>query len=177
MNFTVQRPPLAHLEQQARWLALLVVAVGLHIFEASLPSLGPWFKPGLANLVTLLVLFWMGARAAIAIALGRVLVGSFFIGTLFTPTVLVAFIAALVAALVMIICWRMVPGISLVGVSLMGALAHMLTQFVTVEQLFIQQGVLYYVLPPLLLLAVITGWINGVLASYISARLSYDISH
>ncbi|MFQ5518785.1 MAG: Gx transporter family protein, partial [Mariprofundus sp.] len=75
------------------------------------------------------------------------------------------------AALVMIAAWRWLPGISLVGVSLLGALAHMLAQFTTVEFLFIQQPALYYALPPLLLLSCISGWINGALAGYIAARL------
>lgn len=168
------RPPLAQLESRVRWLALLLLAIGLHLFEAGLPSLGPWFKPGLANLVTLLVLVMMGPRAALGIAVGRVIIGSFFIGTLFTPTFVISMAGAVAAALVMIIAWRMISGISLVGISLLGALAHMVAQFVTVESLFIQQSALYYALPPLLLLSCITGWINGALAGYIAGRLAYD---
>jgi len=169
----LSRPPLAELEAKARWLALLMLAIGLHVFEASLPSLGPWFKPGLANLVTLLALVWMGPKAAVSLALGRVIVGSFFIGTLFTPTFIISMAGALSATIVMIAAWRWIAGISLVGISLLGALAHMLAQFVTVESLFIQQPALYYALPPLLVLSCISGWINGALAGYIAARL-YD---
>ncbi len=170
---SLSRPPLAELEAQTRWLALLMLAIGLAVFEASLPSLGPWFKPGLANLVTLLALTWMGPRAAISLALGRVIVGSFFIGTLFTPTFIMSMTGGLSAALIMIAAWRCIPGISLVGISLLGALAHMLAQFVTVEFLFIQQPALYYALPPLLALSCISGWINGALAEYIAARLGH----
>ncbi|MFQ5345366.1 MAG: Gx transporter family protein [Mariprofundus sp.] len=170
----LSRPSLPELESKSRWLALLMLAVGLHVFEASLPSLGPWFKPGLANLVTLLALVLMGQRAAVSLAIGRVVFGSFFIGTLFTPTFIISMAGGLTAALVMIAAWRWIPGISLIGVSLMGALAHMLAQFVTVESLFIQQPALYYALPPLLVLSCISGWINGALAGYIVARLSHE---
>lgn len=170
------RPSLAELESRSRWLALLLLAVGLHLFEAALPNLGPWFKPGLANLVTLLALALMGPRAALTLALGRVVVGSFFIGTLFTPTFLISLSGGLAAAVVMIAAWRWLPGISLVGASLLGALAHMVAQFVTVETLFIQQEALYYALPPLLLLSCLSGWINGALAGYIAARLAHEIS-
>jgi len=168
------RPPLSELERKARWLALLMLAIGLHVFEASLPSLGPWFKPGLANLVTLLALVMMGPRAAISLAIARVVVGSFFIGTLFTPTFIIAMAGGLSASLVMVAAWRWIPGITLVGVSLLGALAHMLAQFVSVEALFIQQAALYYALPPLLILSCISGWINGALAEYICARLAHE---
>jgi len=168
------RPPLSELETKARWLALLLLAIGLHVFEASLPSLGPWFKPGLANLVTLLTLVLMGPRAAVALAIARIVVGSFFIGTLFTPTFIIAMAGGLAATAVMIAAWRWLPGMSLVGISLLAALAHMLAQFITVEALFIQQAALYYALPPLLLLSCISGWINGALAEYICARLCHE---
>ncbi|MDQ6982731.1 MAG: Gx transporter family protein [Mariprofundus sp.] len=170
-QMTLSRPSLPELESKSRWLALLMLAIGLHVFEASLPSLGPWFKPGLANLVTLLALVLMGQRAAVSLAIGRVIVGSFFIGTLFTPTFMISMAGGLTAALVMIAAWRWIPAISLIGVSLLGALAHMLAQFVTVEFLFIQQAALYYALPPLLVLSCISGWINGALAGYIAGHL------
>jgi heptaprenyl diphosphate synthase len=173
-EITLTRPPLAEVSSQARWLALLMLAIGLTVFEASLPSLGPWFKPGLANLVTLLALLLMGPRAAMKLAIGRIIVGSFFIGTLFTPTFIISMAGGLTAALVMIAAWRWIPGISLVGISLLGALAHMLAQFVSVEFLFIQQPALYYALPPLLAISCISGWINGALAGYICAHLGNE---
>ncbi|MDX8404823.1 MAG: Gx transporter family protein [Mariprofundus sp.] len=166
------RPALHELEEKARWLALLMLAIGLHVFESSLPTLGPWFKPGLANLVTLLVLIRMGPKAAVLLAVGRVIIGAFFIGTLFTPTVVISMSGALSAALAMIVVWRWLPGVSLIGISLLAALAHMLAQFIAVEALFIQQPALFYALPPLLLLSIISGWLNGALAMYIAARLS-----
>jgi heptaprenyl diphosphate synthase len=176
LNSTVlSRPPLHELEARARWLALLMLAIGLHVFEAALPSLGPWFKPGLANLITLLALVLMGPKQALSLALGRVIIGSFFIGTLFTPTFVISLAGGMAAAFAMIAAWRWIPGTSLVGVSLLGALTHMLAQFVTVESLFIQQPALYYALPPLLLLSCISGWINGALAGYIAARLAHEL--
>jgi len=171
MNNAIVRPDLAQLEEKARWLALLLLAIGLHVFEASLPSLGPWFKLGLANLVTLLALVWMGPRAALLLAIARVIIGAFFIGTLFTPTFVISMAGALAAVAVMVLCWRFLPSASLIGISLLAALAHMLAQFVAVESLFIQQAALFYALPPLLLLSTISGWLNGALAMYIAARL------
>ena len=170
----IERPSLNEIEGKMRWLTLLLLAVGLHIFEAGLPSLGPWFKPGLANLITLLALAMLGPRAAISLAVGRVIVGSFFIGTLFTPTFVISLTAGVVSALVMVASYRLIPRISLVGVSLLGALAHMVAQFMTVETLFIQQPALYYLLPSFLLLSAVTGWINGALAGYIVARFNHE---
>jgi len=171
---SIPRPPLAELEEKAKWMSLLLLAVGLHLFEAALPSLGPWFKPGLANVMTLLALVLLGPKAAAMLAIWRVIIGSFFIGTLFTPTFVISMAGGIAAAAVMLAVWRTIPGITLIGISLLGALAHMVVQFVTVESLFIQQHALYYLLPPLLLLSAITGWINGGLATYIVSQVTRE---
>ncbi|MDX8409673.1 MAG: Gx transporter family protein [Mariprofundales bacterium] len=162
---------LAALKLRYRWLILLVLAAGLHLFESLLPSLGPWFKPGLANIVTLIALVLLGARAAFTLALARVVVGSLFIGTFFTPTMVVSALAALAAAGVMVLLWRVRCGLSLIGISLAAAVTHMVTQFVVVEAWIVQQPTLFYLLPPLLLLAAVTGWINGAIAHYVTTRL------
>jgi len=168
---SIPRPPLAQLERQTKWLVLLLLAIGLHVFEAALPSLGPWFKPGLANIMTLLALVLLGPRAALMLAIWRVIVGSFLIGTLFTPTFVISLAGGVASAVVMLLIWRTIPGITLIGISLIAALTHMTIQFITVESLFIHQHALYYLLPPLLLLSVVTGWINGGLAAYIVSRI------
>jgi uncharacterized membrane protein len=166
------RPSLASLEKKAHWLGLLLLASGLHVFEASMPSLGPWFKLGLANIITIIALATMGAKAAASLAIGRVIIGAFFIGTMFTPTFIISLSATTAATVTMLLAWRFIPNISLIGISLLGALAHMCSQFVVVEQLFIQQTALYYLLPPLLVLSCATGWLNGALATYITAQLN-----
>lgn len=166
------RPSLASLEKKAYWLGLLLLASGLHVFEAAMPSLGPWFKLGLANIITLIALASMGTKAAASLAIGRVIIGAFFIGTMFTPTFVISLTATLASTATMLLAWHFIPRISLIGVSLLGALAHMCSQFVVVEQLFIHQIALYYLLPPLLVLSCATGWLNGALATYITAQLN-----
>ena len=152
-------------------MALLMLAVGIHVLESALPGLGPWFKPGLANIVTLVALVMLGPKEALMLAMARVVVGALFIGTLFTPTFIMSLSGALTAALVMLTAWRIIPGISLVGISLLGAAAHMLVQFATVETLFIRHAALFYLLPPFLLVAALTGWLNGVAAQHITGQL------
>jgi len=167
----IPRPSLAELHSKAQWMAMLMLAVGMHVFESALPGLGPWFKPGLANIITLVVLVMLGPREALMLAVARVVVGALFIGTLFTPTFIMSLSGAVAATLVMLAAWRSIPGISLIGISLLGAVAHMLAQFVIVEALFIQQSALFYLLPPFMLVAALTGWLNGVAARYITTHL------
>jgi len=168
------RPSLKSLEDKAVWLSFVLLAIGLHVFEATLPSLGPWFKLGLANIMTLLALVMLGARAAFMLAIARVVIGSIFIGTLFTPTFFISLAGALTAATVLVILYKMFPRMSLISLSLLAAVAHMSGQFIAVETWFIQQPAIYYLLPPLLLLSCISGWINGVISSYIWQRLKKE---
>jgi len=168
-----QRPELSFLSEQALWVSLLVLACSIHIFEASLPGLGPWFKLGLANGVTLIALAWLGMRAALMLAVCRVVVASFFIGTLFTPTFFIALSASLVAAAVMFLVFYITP-LSLIGISVLCAITHMVIQFMVVEYFFIQQVTLYYALPPLLLLSCFSGWFNGAWAMMVVQRLGHE---
>jgi len=165
------RPSLKSLEDKAIWLSFVLLAIGLHVFEAALPNLGPWFKLGLANIMTLLALMVLGARAAFSLAIARVIIGSAFIGTLLTPTFFISLAGALTAATVMVFLYKLCPRISLISLSVLAAVAHMSGQFITVETWFIQQPALYYILPPLLLLSCVSGWINGAIATYIWQRL------
>lgn len=167
----IPRPSLESLEKKSVWLTFLLLAIGLHVFESTLPSLGPWFKLGLANIMTLLALIFLGPRAAFSLAVARVVVGSAFIGTLLTPTFFISLAGTLAAAVVLVGVFQLLPRISLISLSMLAAIAHMAGQFVAVENWFIQQAALYYILPPLLMLALLSGWVNGALATYISQHL------
>ncbi|MDX8384285.1 MAG: Gx transporter family protein [Ghiorsea sp.] len=167
------KPSLKSLKNKAMWLSFLLLGIGLHVFESTLPNLGPWFKLGLANIMTLLALVMIGPRAAFGLAIARVIVGSVFIGTLLTPTFFISLAGALAAAVVMLLSVTLVPRISLISLSLLAAVAHMLAQFVVVESWFIQQAAVYYLLPPLLLLSCLSGWLNGAIAHYIYKQIRH----
>jgi len=171
------RPPLEELQHKAQWMSLLMLAVSMHVLEAGLPGLGPWLKPGLANVITLVTLVLLGPKAALALAITRVFAGSMLIGTMLTPTFVMSLCGALGAALVMLAAWRWLPGVSLIGISLLGAIAHMLLQFIVVESFFIQQAAIYYLLPPFLLASCITGWVNGAIAAYMTDNIINKTIH
>ena len=66
----------------ARWAAL---AVALSLVDASLPTPLPGLKPGLANIVTLVVLMRFGMGAAVSVSLLRLVATGLVLGSLFTP--------------------------------------------------------------------------------------------
>ena len=64
---------------------MAAVALGLTVLESAIPSPLPGVKPGLANIVTLVVLERYGWRVAAWVSLLRVLAGSLLFGNFFAP--------------------------------------------------------------------------------------------
>lgn len=152
---------------------LLALGVVLYVAEALyLPSLPiPGAKLGLANVVTLLVLFLYGWREAIANAVLRTIVGSVAAGTLLTPAFFFSFVGALVSALVMIAVFTFFFGkLSLVGISLAGAVSHNLAQTVLASFL-LSHWAIFLQTPLLILIAILAGSFNGLCANCVIARI------
>src|SRR5450759_2517025 len=64
---------------------MAAVALGLTILESAIPSPLPGVKPGLANIVTLIVLARYGWRTAAWVSLLRVVAGSLLFGNFLAP--------------------------------------------------------------------------------------------
>ena len=153
-------------------LALLVsVGLILYIFEAHVPQPLPWVRIGLANLATLLALVLWGFWEALAVLLLRVLLGSMFTGTILSPVFPFALVGGLAGVLTMGAARRFLcPPLSVVGVSILGALAHNISQLVLAHELYIHRGELFLLLPPILLGALLTGCIIGLIVALVTAR-------
>lgn len=158
---------------EARVSGLIVIGLLLFIFEAYLPRPVPWLKFGLANIATLIALYWLGWRAALIVSLFRIVIGSFFTGTLFTPGFFLSLSGGLLALLVMILLFQL-RIFSLLTVSIAGALAHNGGQLWVAATLLFQNPVLWYLLPYLLLTGVITGVVTGVFSFWLLKRLEGD---
>ncbi|MBC7186011.1 MAG: Gx transporter family protein [Calditrichaeota bacterium] len=145
----------------------LLVATGLvlFLFESLIPRPLPWMKPGLANTAGLLALYLFGTREAAAVTVLRVVVGALFIGTLFNPTFLLSLgggIAAVVAMAMAKYFGREL--LSVVGVSVCGATCHNVAQLGLAYVLIVRRVELFFLLPAMLLAAVFTGVLVGLLA-------------
>ena len=66
----------------------IMVALGviLHRLEAHLPLPSPWIKLGLANLMTLVALVFLGFKEAVIVTFLRVVIGSILGGIFLGPT-------------------------------------------------------------------------------------------
>ena len=71
------------------------MAIGLHIFEAVIPSPLPGVKPGIANIVTLYVLYEYGFATAAWVSLLRVFASSLLLGQFLSPTFVLSLCGAI----------------------------------------------------------------------------------
>lgn len=157
----------------AKFAALAVI---IHVLEAALPSPLPGVKPGLANVVTLIVLLRYGWRAALSVALLRVVAASLLLGTFLSPTFLLSFSGA-AAALLMLgsVYWLnqafLRQQLGPIALSATAAMAHMSAQFFVAWQWFIPVPALLNLLPILLMVALFFGLVSGVIAAYVLRAL------
>lgn len=172
---------MTHLEAQ-RWAAdvriarYAALAAAIHILEAGLPSPIPGIKPGLANIVTLIVLWRHGWKAAAAVTLLRVALSGLVLGTLFAPTFWLSLGGALAAlgALLAGAAWRRylprwAPGP--LGLSLLAACAHIHGQFWLAWAWFIPHPGLGALLPLLQGAAIASGLLTGLLSARVLQRM------
>ncbi len=158
----------------AYWLYMgLLIAAGLllFLFESLIPRPLPWFKPGLANLLTVLALYRFDSRSAIIVTLGRILLAALILGTLFSPMFWLSISAGCSAAMVMAVLYRAGKRLfSPIGISLAGAVAHNVTQLLMAWLLIVGDAHIFLLLPLLLLPALFTGPLVGVVAVLILRR-------
>nr|NIS40465.1 Gx transporter family protein [Desulfuromonadales bacterium] len=155
------------------FLALFTaLAIALHSVEYLLPSPTPWFRLGFANILTVCALCLFGGRAAWWVTLGRVLVGSFFLGRFFSPGFFLA-LSGGIAATALMTGVRQACGarIGPVGLSVLGAAGHAVGQLTVAWLLLVRHEGLWLLLPFLLLSALATGIVNGTAADLLMASL------
>lgn len=152
--------------RQRVFLALFIaLAVALHAVEYLLPSPLPWFRFGLANILTLTALFLYGPRAAWTVTLARIMIGSLLLGTLFGPGFLLSLSGGVLATLLMTSAYSLFrPHIGPVGVSVLGALGHAGGQLLIAWLVIVQHPSIWLMLPFFLLFSLISGIINGLAA-------------
>ena len=158
-------------------IALLVsISCVLQISEALIPHPIPGLRLGLANMVTLVALVTLGFRSALEIAVFRTILSSFIMGTFMSPTFILSFTAAIISTLVMgflhwLSSFHKPYRLSIIGVSIMGALSHNMVQLYLAYLILVKHAGIFVFLPWLSIGAVVTGWITGVVAGSVCRRL------
>ncbi|MDD2775867.1 MAG: Gx transporter family protein [Gallionella sp.] len=150
---------------------MAAVALGLTVLENAIPSPLPGVKPGLSNIVTLIVLARYGWRVAAWVSLLRVVAGSLLFGNFLTPGFFLSLSGALCSLLVLA-CAQRLPArwFGAVSHSVYAAFAHIAGQMIVVYLWLIPHNGILYLVPIFATAALVFGTVNGLIAArYIEA--------
>ena len=145
---------------------MAAVALGLTILEGAIPSPLPGVKPGLANIVTLIVLARYGWRTAAWVSLLRVLAGSLLFGNFLTPGFFLSLAGALLSLLVLAFAQHLPKRwFGPVSHSIYAAFAHITGQMAVVYLWLIPHTGIAYLIPIFASAALVFGTVNGLIAA------------
>lgn len=154
---------------------LAALAAVLGVFESMLPILTavPGGKLGIANSITVIVLYIFGAPYALAVSIVRVIVSCMLYGGI--NAFMYSFAGALVSSTAMICIKKFLDKrITPVGISVVGAAFHNTAQ-VAVAWCILRSSALAWYLACLLLIALVSGTACGWIARECINRLRNDL--
>ncbi len=127
----------------------------------------PGIKLGLANLVVIIAIYGIGIKEAFVLSMVRILLVGF---TFRDPsTLLFSFAGGVLSWLTMVI-FKKLKLFSMVGVSIIGGIAHNIGQII-VAIMYVNNTSLVYYLPFLMIAGVVSGTLIGILGALILKRL------
>jgi heptaprenyl diphosphate synthase len=149
---------------------LIALAFVLSYIETLFPVYmgAPGVKLGLANLVTVIALYGLGVKEAFAINLVRVILAGFTFGNM--ASILFGLAGAFLSLLLMVTC-KYFRLFDMVGISILGGVAHNIGQFLIAAFVTKTFGVFSY-LPVLLIAGTVAGALIGLLGGLILKRIS-----
>lgn len=158
--------------EDERVARLAALAIGLAVIESVFPSPIPGVKPGLANIVTMLVLARYGWSMAVWVSLLRILGASLFLGSFLTP----GFFLSLSGGLCSLAALGVAQHLSkrwfgLISWSILAAFAHMAGQLLVVFLGFIPSAGVMNLAPIMAAAALGFGWVNGLIANKLQQLL------
>lgn len=127
----------------------------------------PGVKLGLANLITILVLYKMSVKEAYLVSVVRVVLSGFMFGNLFA---ILYSLAGGLLSLAMMNLFRRTDRFSIYGVSMAGGVFHNVGQFI-MAMLVVESVSIAGYLPVLLVAGLATGLVIGIVSNEMLKRL------
>ncbi|MER2537615.1 MAG: Gx transporter family protein [Azonexus sp.] len=151
-------------DRRIAWLA--TAAVALSLVDAAIPSPLPGVKPGLANIVTLVVLARYGWATAVWVSGLRVLAGSLLLGYFLAPGFFLS-LSGTVLSLATLGLARYLPSrwFGPVSLSILAAFAHIGGQLLLARLWLIPHDGVFLLTPVFAAAALVFGTINGLIAA------------
>lgn len=152
-------------EDDKRIAVLAAYAIGLHLVESVLPSPIPGVKPGIANIITLFVLYRYDLKTAAWVSLIRIFASSLLLGQFLSPTFFLSLSGGLSSLVILALSVRLPKRwFGPISASILAAIAHVLGQLAVVSVWLIPHNAISYLIPVFFTAALVFGLINGWLA-------------
>jgi heptaprenyl diphosphate synthase len=153
-------------EADHRVAKLAAIAIVLHMVEAVIPSPLPGVKPGIANIVTLYVLYQYGFATAAWVSILRVFASSLLLGQFLSPTFVLSLSGAVLSLAVLWLAIKLPKKLfSPISLSIFAAFAHIAGQIIIVRLLLIPNAGVSYLIPVFAAAALFFGVINGLITT------------
>ena len=147
----------------------LALALVLSYVESLIPVFVavPGMKLGLANLVIVIILYCMGPKQAYIISIARVILAGFLFGNM--QSILFGLAGAMLSLTVMLLI-KKTTKLKVFTVSAIGGVCHNIGQLIVASFVVETYSVFYY-MPVLLIVGLITGVIIGIISQELIRRL------
>ena len=151
---------------------LVTMASVLHVIEGLIPAIPvTGARLGLANIITLTAIVCLGYGNALAVAVGRTVLGSLFGPGLISVGFAMSFSGALLSWATMSLAHKYAKNVlSSIGLSLIGAVSHNIAQL-TVASLIFEEIAIVSMFPILMIFALPTGIIVGLVSRYLTEAM------
>ena len=150
---------------------LTAAAIAIALVESAVPSPLPGVKPGLANIITLLVLLRYDWATAAWVTLLRVFAVSLLVGQFLAPGFVLSLGGALASLGVLYLLQPLVRQMPAwfgpVTLSVLAALGHMLTQLLIVRLWLVPSPGVWVLAPVFIGAALLFGALNGLVVAWL----------
>lgn len=150
---------------------LTAAAIAIALVESAVPSPLPGVKPGLANIITLLVFLRYDWATAAWVTLLRVLAVSLLVGQFLAPAFVLSLGGALASLAALYIAKPLVRRLPVwfgpVTLSVLAALAHMMMQLLIVRLWLVPTPGVWVLAPIFLGAALLFGTLNGLIVAWL----------
>jgi len=151
---------------------LVTMASVLHVIEGLIPAIPvTGARLGLANIITLTTIVCFGYGNALAVAVGRTVLGSLFGPGLISVGFAMSFSGSLLSWATMSVAHKYAKNVfSSIGLSLVGAVSHNIAQL-AVASLIFEEIAIVSMFPILMIFALPTGIIVGLVSRYLTEAM------
>ncbi len=149
---------------------LSAMAIMINILESTLiPALPFGIRFGLANIIALITIEVLGVKEMIIVNVMRVVIGNLLRGLIFGTTFWIALGGVVLSSIVLILCKQMKS--SILFTSTLSSVGHTVGQVIVVMFVY-NQASMIAIVPYLLLAAIPTGILTGIVAKEALKRIN-----